>query len=100
MSIASVNPNINATVTVLITTDTELMASTDYYLQIVLSNVIPSTSELSNSFEMYSVSWNSIIYEQNWNFGQVEYQSRQTNTLTVSMLSSLSAVLPGSTSTF
>jgi hypothetical protein len=99
-SINTVNPNINATVTVLIDSDTALTASTNYYLQIVLSNVIPSTAEISDSFEMYTVSWNSIIYEQNWNFGQVEYQVRQTNNLGVSMLSSLSTVLPGSTSTF
>ena len=75
-SINTVNPNINATVTVLIDSDTALTASTNYYLQIVLSNVIPSTAEISDSFEMYTVNWNSIIYEQNWNFGQVEYQVR------------------------
>lgn len=98
--LATVNPNINATVTVLIDSDSALSASTNYYLQIVLSNVIPSTGELSDSFEMYSVSWNGIIYEQNWNFGQVEYQARQTNNLGVSLLSSLSAVTPGSTSVF
>jgi hypothetical protein len=99
-SMATVNPNINATVTVLIDSDTILAASTNYYLQIVLSNVIPSTAELSDSFEMYSVSANSIIYEQNWNFGQVEYQPGQTNILAVSLLSSLSSVMPGSTSIF
>lgn len=77
-----------------------LTKNTNYYLQIVLTNVVPSTGKKSDSFEFYSVSGNSIIYEQNWNFGQVEYQPTQTYTLAVNSLASLTSVLPSSTSTF
>lgn len=97
-SMATPAPNINPMLTVLVRSDTALAASTNYYLQVVLSNVIPSTNTLSDSFEFYSVSFNSIIYEQNWNFGQVMYQIRQTNSLTINNLVSLTSVLPGTTS--
>lgn len=96
----AVNPNINAQLTIVIDSNTQLASSTNYYLQIVLTNVVPSTGKLSYSFEFYSVSANSIIYEQNWNFGQVQYQPTQTNTLAINNLRDLSSVLPSSSSTF
>jgi hypothetical protein len=97
-SLATACPNIDPMLTMIISSDTDLTAGTSYYLQVILANVIPSTSILSNSFEFYSVSYNSIVYEQNWNFGQVMYQPRQTNVLTINNLTSLTAVLPGSLS--
>lgn len=96
--LATVNPNISPMLTVIVDSDAALAANTNYYLQVVLTNVIPSTASLSDSFELYSVSYNGIVYEQNWNFGQVEFLSRQTNVLAVSNLSSLAAVMPGTTS--
>lgn len=98
-SMALTNPNINAMLSVIIRSDTALVEGTTYYLQVALTNVIPSTSRLSDSFEFYSISYNGIIYEQNWNFGQVLYQDPQTNNLAVSNLTSLITVLPSTTST-
>lgn len=76
-----------------------LLPATKYSLQLHLYNVVPNIQKISPSVEMYTVSANGLIYEQNPNMGAVINAKPNTQLLAVSILNDLSANSPGSSST-
>ena len=76
-----------------------LLPSTKYSLQLHLFNVVPNIQKISPSVEMYTVSADGLIYEQNPNMGAVINAKPNTHLLTVSILNDLSASSPGSSTT-
>jgi hypothetical protein len=93
------NSKLPTTKTVAISVSSNLLPNTAYALQLHLYNVIPSIQKISPSIEMYTVSYNGLIYEANPNFGPVINNLPLTNLMGVSILNDLSANSPGSTST-
>jgi hypothetical protein len=72
-----------------------LLPGTTYSLQLHLYNVVPNIEMISPSVEMYTVSTDGLVYEQNPNMGAVINAKPNTHLLTVSILNSLSANAPG-----
>jgi hypothetical protein len=93
------NSKLSTTKTIAILVSSNLLAGTQYALQIHLYNVIPNIKQISPSIEMYTISYNGLIYEANSNFGAVVNNPQITNLMGVSILNSLSANTPGSIST-
>lgn len=93
------NPKLVTTKTVAVLINSNLLPNTAYYLQLHLYNVIPSIQEISPSIEIHTVSSNGLVYEANSNFGSVVNNPPITNLMAVSILNTLSANSPGSTST-
>jgi hypothetical protein len=56
------NPKLLTTVTVAVLVSSNLLAGTTYSLQLHLYNVIPNIKEISPSIEMYTISYNGLIY--------------------------------------
>lgn len=56
------NPLLPTTKTVAIQVGSNLLANTNYALQIHLFNVIPSIQKISPSIEIYTISKNGLIY--------------------------------------
>lgn len=97
--IAKFNPKLTPSKTVALLVRNILLADTQYVLQLHLYNVIPNIQHMSPNIEMYTVSYNGLIYETNTNFGAVINNPPQTNLMTVSVLNDLSAESPGSSVT-
>jgi hypothetical protein len=93
------NSKLSTTKTVTVLIGSNLLANTEYSLQLHLYNVIPSIQKISPSIEMYTVSYNGLIYEANSNLGPVINNLPLTNLMGVSILNDLSSNSPGSTST-
>jgi hypothetical protein len=93
------NPKLVTAKTVAVLINSNLLANTAYYLQLHLYNVIPSIQKISPSIEIHTVSYNGLVYEANSNFGSVVNNPPITNLMGVSILNTLSANSPGSTST-
>jgi hypothetical protein len=93
------NPLLSTANTVAIQVGSNLLANTNYALQLHLFNVIPNIQKISPSIEIYTISYNGLIYEANSNFGVVVNNPPITNLMAVSILNTLSANAPGSTST-
>jgi hypothetical protein len=97
--IAKFNPKLTPGKTAALLVRSNLLANTQYVLQLHLYNVIPNIQHMSPSIEMYTVSYNGLIYETNTNFGAVINNPPQTNLMTVSVLNDLSAKSPGASVT-
>lgn len=93
------NSKLSTTETVAVLVGSNLLANTQYSIQLHLYNVIPNIQKISPSIEMYTVSSNGLIYEANSNMGPVINNLPITNLMGVSILNDLSANSPGSTST-
>jgi len=76
-----------------------LLQNTTYSLELHLYNVVPNIQKISPSVEMYTMSASGLIYEENPNMGAVINSKPNTQMLAVSILNSLSATQPGTTST-
>ena len=84
---------------VVIEIGSNLVHSTTYALELHLYNVVPNIQKISPSIEMYTMSASGLIYEENPNMGAVINSKPNTQLLAVSILNSLSATQPGTTST-
>jgi hypothetical protein len=93
------NSKLPTTKTIAILIGSNLLPNTEYALQVHLYNVIPNIKKISPSIEMYTISYNGLIYEANSNFGAVVNNPQTTSLMGVSILNSLSANSPGSIST-
>lgn len=93
------NPKLSTSKTIAILVSSNLLPDTPYALQLHLYNVVPNIQKISPSIEMYTISSNGLIYEANTNFGSVVNNYPNTNLMAVSILNTLSANAPGSTST-
>lgn len=93
------NSQLVTTKTVAVLVNSNLLTNTVYSLQLHLYNVIPNIQKNSPSIEIYTISYNGLIYEANSNFGSVVNNPPITNLMGVSILNTLSANSPGSTST-
>ena len=98
-NLASFNSKLSATKVVAVQLASNLLANTAYALQIHLFNVIPSISKISPSVEMYTMSADGNIYEENPNMGAVINAKPITNLMAVSILNNLAANYPGASST-
>jgi hypothetical protein len=98
-NIAKLNPLLQTTKTIAILLKSNLLANTEYSLQLHLYNVIPNIQKISPSIEMYTISSKGLIYETNSNFGAVVNSLPINNLMAVSILNTLSSNTPGSTST-
>ncbi len=96
--ILKINPLLSTTKTVAIQVGSNLLANTNYALQLHLLNVIPNIKKITPSIEIYTISSNGLIYEANSNFGAVVNNPPITNLMQVSILNTLSANSPGSIS--
>lgn len=90
---------LNVSRTVIVELGSNLLPNTVYALQLHLLNVVPNIQKISPSIEMYTLSADGLIYEQNPNMGAVINSKPNTHLLTVSVLNSLSTNAPGSSST-
>lgn len=98
-NLANFNSKLSPTKVVAVQIGSNLLAGTAYALQLHLYNVVPSIKKISPSVEMYTMSANGLIYEENPNMGAVINSKPITNLMGVSILNSLSANYPGSSST-
>jgi hypothetical protein len=60
-------------------------ANAGYRLEFGLFNLVENIKKISPSLEMYSLSKNGLIHEENLNFGPVAYKPPITNVLGVSI---------------
>lgn len=97
--VLKLNPLLSTAKTVAVLVQSNLLPNTVYSLQLHLYNVVPNIQKISPSIEMYTVSYNGLVYEANSNFGSVVNNPPITNLMGVSILSTLSTNAPGSTST-
>lgn len=91
----SVNPNINAGKTVVLQFSSNLLAGTEYKLQIRTNNVLPNIGSITKSFEMYTITGTGVMIEENWNFGQVYLEPKQNVDISVLSRNSMVSNLPG-----
>lgn len=97
--VLKLNPLLATSKTVAVLVQSNLLPNTVYSLQLHLYNVVPNIQKISPSIEMYTVSYNGLVYEANANFGSVVNNPPITNLMGVSILNALSSNAPGSTST-
>lgn len=98
-SLSKFNTILSASKVVAVQITSNLVANTNYALQIHLYNVVPNIQKISPSLEMYTMSANGLIYEENTNMGIVINSKPMTNLMSVSILNTLSANYPGASST-
>jgi len=97
-NLASFNSKLASNKVIAVQVGSSLSANTAYSLQLHLYNVVPSIEKISPSVEMYTMSANGLIYEENPNMGAVINSKPITNLMAVSILNSLAANYPGSSS--
>ena len=97
--INDVNPNINATETVVIQFTSTLSAATEYQIQIATDNVLPDIGSITSSFEMYTITGTGVMIEENWNCGQVFLEPKQNKALSILNRNSMEFNLPGTSFT-
>ena len=85
--------------TMAILVNSNLAKGTNYYLQLHLHNAIPNIQKISNNIEIYTVSYDGLVYEYNPNFAAVINNVPNSNLMTVTILNDLSLNNPGSSST-
>lgn len=98
-SFAKFNTALNASKVVAVQITSSLLANTVYALQVHLYNVVPLIQKISPSVEMYTMSADGLIYEENPNMGAVINNKPITNLMGVSILNTQSANYPGASST-
>jgi hypothetical protein len=72
-----------------------LVKDTEYFLQLHLYNTIPSIRKISPSAEIYVVSEEGLVYEENINYGSAIHRPPIDIVLTTSPLNPLNANKPG-----
>jgi hypothetical protein len=97
--LAKFNSILDTTKVVAVQVKSNLLVGTTYALQLHLYNVVPNITKISPSIEMFTMSASGLIYEENPNMGAVINSKPLTNLMAVSILNTLSANFPGSSST-
>ena len=97
-SLSKFNSILSASKVVVVQITNSFLANTNYALQIHLYNVVPNIQKISPSVEMYTMSSNGLVYEENTNMGIVINSKPITNLMSVSILNTLSANYPGASS--
>ena len=93
------NPQLILDRTMLVKLEDGLPSSTEYFFEFSLYNQVENISKISSSMELYLISKDGLVYEENMNFGPVVYRPPLTNLLDVSVLTDLSQNTPGTLST-
>lgn len=96
-AVNALNPNIQSTLTIVVGFSALLPSGTAYSLQIVLANNLPSIGAISSSFEMYAISGTGVMQEENWNMGQVYFELRNNNLMSIVSINAQTANRPGTT---
>jgi hypothetical protein len=94
------NPSLTYNQTVVVALMSNLVSNTQYNLQIYLYNKVPNIREISPNAEIYVVSKDGLVYEENINYGSAINMPPITNVLSTSVLNDLSTNYPGQYATF
>ena len=88
------------TKTVAVLLKNNLLNNTEYNLQLHLLNIVPNIRKISPSAEIYVVSKDGLVYEENINYGPAINRPPIDIVLTTSILKDLSSNKPGELETF